>query len=136
VARPVLSYQHIIVTSPTYIEAKGQPQALDELHEHQCITGEQQNSWQFADRSVKVSGWITQNDNFSILQQVLAGRGIARLPNYFVDKDIESNHLVALFAELPANNHQIYVIHPPKIQQSARLRAFLDHASRWLAQYG
>jgi len=135
VARPVLSYQHIIVTSPTYIEAKGQPQALDELHEHQCITGEHQNSWHFADSKVMVNGWIRQNDNFSILQQVLAGRGIARLPNYFVDKEIENNNLVALFSELPVNNHQIYGINPPKIQQSARLRAFLDYARQCLAQY-
>jgi len=130
VARSLINYRHVIVASPSYVETYGAPQSIAALAEHQCLAGEGQNRWRFKHGDVGVKGWIALNDNFSIVQQVINGRGIARLPDYFVDKHINDKRLFALLTDHQANAHQIFVIHPPKIQQSARLKMFLGHVNR------
>lgn len=134
VAKHLLSYTHNIVASPKYLEAQGRPLSISELTQHQCITGEHQSHWPFYQREVPVSGWITLNDNVSILQHVLNAQGIARLPSYFVEEYLKERKLIQLFENEKAPNHQIYIIHPPKIQQSARLKAFLNHVIQHINQ--
>jgi len=132
VAKPLLTYQHAIVASPYYIKKHGKPDSIAALSEHRCLTGEHQTKWPFKNAHVAVNGWLKLNDNFSILQQALDGRGIARLPNYFVEKHLDDKKLVSLLTNEETLSHQIYVIHPPKIQQSARLKSFLNHVTQWI----
>jgi len=132
VAKPLLSYTHRIVASPSYLKKHDAPVTINDLRNHQCLTGEHQTHWPFQHAQVPVKGWITLNDNFFVLKQTLDGRGIARLPSYFVEKHIEDNKLVILLPNEKPLLHQVFVIHPPKIQQSARLKAFLEHTTQWI----
>ncbi|MBU2971992.1 LysR family transcriptional regulator [Pseudoalteromonas sp. C2R02] len=130
VAKSLLTYQHTIVASANYIKKHGKPESIVDLTGHQCLTAEHQSAWSFKNSLVPITGWISLNDNFSLLQQALDGRGIARLPDYFVEKHLRNKKLVSLLNHEEKLAHQIYVIHPPKIQQSARLKAFLNHVKQ------
>jgi len=132
VARSLLNYRHVIVASPEYVTNNGEPQSMAALAQHQCLAGEGQSKWLFKHGQVDVTGWIALNDNFSIMQQVLRGRGVARLPDYFVEQSLQEKRLTALLSDEECNRHQIFVIHPPKIQQSARLKTFLNHVNNWI----
>ena len=132
VAKPLLTYQHSIIASPSYLKENTEPKSVKALSEHQCLTVEHQAVWSFKDKQADVNGWIILNDHFSILKLALQGRGIARLPNYFVEKHLNDKQLVSLLNNQAKIDHQIYVIHPPKIQQSARLKAFINHVNAML----
>jgi len=134
VARSLLTYQHSIVASPSYIKKHSKPESIEDLSVHQCLTAEHQSTWPFKSSLVPITGWISLNDNFSLLQQALDGRGIARLPDYFVEKHLRDKKLIQLLNHEEKLEHQIYVIHPPKIKQSARLKAFLIHAKKMIAR--
>lgn len=135
VAKPLLKYRHKVVVAPSYLKTYGQPKSITDLNNHHCLVGIEQTQWVFKKTQISVKGWLKLNDNFSLLQQTLNGRGIARFPSYFVEKDLKEKNLISLFDNEESPSHQIYLIHPPKIQQSARLKAFLDHVTGYFKQY-
>lgn len=129
VAKSLLKYRHCVVAAPKYLLDKGCPSSIAQLASHQCLSGEPHAQWPFKNTTVAVKGWIVLNDNFSVLQQTLNGRGIARFPNYFVAQYVRDKQLIKVLADEPVLTHQIYIIHPPKIQQSTRLKTFLAYVN-------
>ncbi|APD88976.1 LysR family transcriptional regulator [Alteromonas mediterranea] len=136
VAKPLLTYSHAIVTAPQYLEKNGTPKVLSDLDAHQCFCGPAQDSWLIHGNRTTVKGWLKLNDNLALIQQVLAGRGIARLPSYVAKKHIMAGELVALFEEIEPgatldapsvkSTSQLFIVHPQRPHQSLRIKAFLN----------
>lgn len=137
VAKPLFTYSHAIVAAPHYLEQNGKPSDASELNAHQCLCGPDQDSWVIDGKRTPINGWLKLNDNLALIQHVLAGRGIARLPSYVVNAHIKTGELTALFnvddltgaqqESTPKKKlHQMYIIHPQRPHQSLRMKAFLD----------
>jgi DNA-binding transcriptional LysR family regulator len=82
----------LIVASADYIRRHGRPDSPETLRHHQCLTyprGPQSPQWTFESReqpaervSVKVQGPFATNNSESLRDAVLAGLGIALLPDF------------------------------------------------------
>lgn len=78
-----------MVASADYIRRFGRPDSPDALRQHQCLTyprGLQSPHWTFERNdervSVKVQGPFATNNSESLRDAVLAGLGIALLPDF------------------------------------------------------
>lgn len=89
VAWPLCRTATLVVASADYIRRFGRPDSPDALRQHQCLTyprGPQSPHWTFErddERvSVKVQGPFATNNSESLRDAVLAGLGVALLPDF------------------------------------------------------
>jgi len=117
-----------ITASSDFIQKHGSPTTLDEVPSFPCLidmTPRHGSRWPFG-RRINVDGAIKANDGEIIRQMTLAGLGISLLPNFFVDDDIASGHLVDLFPDELAEPLGIYTLLPARRQITPAARAFAD----------
>ncbi|WP_338517042.1 LysR family transcriptional regulator [Alteromonas gracilis] len=126
VAKPLFNYSHVIVASPDYRRSKGVVNEINDFTNHACFMGPDQESWTLNKKRVPVSGALKLNDNLSLIEHVLKGRGVCRLPTYAAAKYIKEGALEVIFKEEQPARHTLYIIHPQRLHQSMRMRAFID----------
>lgn len=128
-------YDMIMVASPNYLRAKGQPASLAELAHHNCIGYRLQASgglyeWDVAEsgKDVKVatSGSVVITDSTSARVLALAGVGIAYLPEAMVRDDLRAGHLQRLLPEAAIREDGLFVYFPRRASMAPKLRAFIE----------
>jgi DNA-binding transcriptional LysR family regulator len=130
VAKPLFHYHHKVVASPDYIRREGRVREVSELAQRHCFTGPDQDSWTLNKKRVPVSGWLKLNDNLSLIEHVLKGRGIGRLPSYVAARYMKQGALDVAFHEDSPSRHTMYIIHPQRLKQSLRMKAFIETIAR------
>ena len=70
---------------------------------------------------------IAANNGDIIREMTLAGLGISLLPDFFVEEDIESGRLAALFEDDFEEQVGIYTLLPARRQITPAARAFADY---------
>ncbi|QFU01056.1 HTH-type transcriptional regulator DmlR [Halomonas sp. THAF5a] len=128
VARPLLHYRHCYCASPDYLEAHGRPETPADLARHRCLPWLGLDRWDFASGDIEVQGPLTLNDHELLKRECLKGRGIVCVAEYLVDRELRDGLLERVLVEETVGEQTIHVIHPPAVQQSERLRAFLQFA--------
>lgn len=132
VAKMLFSYQHCLCASPEYLLEYGVPQNIDELSEHVCLSALESQSWSFKSAQKHISGWLTINDHYFIKQQVLAGKGIMRVADYYVDREVKQGALQTLLEEEYIDGQNIYLLYPQLIYPSAKLKTFITFVQQRL----
>ncbi|GEA11253.1 LysR family transcriptional regulator [Alteromonas sp. KUL49] len=126
VAKPLMSYQHVIVAAPSYVDEYGLPKDGNALLKHQCLHGPDIDTWTINRKRFPIKGSVKLNDNVNLINRALDGRGIARLPDYIVSAHLRNGSLVQVLEEHTPTPHKLYIIHPQKLHQSLRVREFID----------
>ncbi len=129
VAKPLMSYEHIIVAAPSYVDRCGIPENGAALTQHQCLHGPDIDTWTIDQKRYPIKGAVKLNDNVNLINRALDGRGIARLPNYIVRSHLRNGTLVQVLKENTPTPHKLYIIHPQKIHQTLRVRKFIEAVS-------
>jgi DNA-binding transcriptional LysR family regulator len=73
------------------------------------------------------------NDARSYVAAARAGHGIAQLPDFMVQKELERGDLVPVLAEWSADTIPLYIVYPPNRHLSNKVRVFVDWLVRLLA---
>jgi DNA-binding transcriptional LysR family regulator len=129
-----------VVASHDYLERNGTPSAPQELGDHECLRFAYGGSfrthqiWTFqrdgVQQRVDVRGHLLSNNLDILLESVIAGRGIALLPEWQVAAEIRAGRLMRLFENFDANPHQgdavVYAAYLPNRRQSSKVRAFVQ----------
>ena len=139
IARQIQHLEYSICASPEYLRKQGTPALPAELSKHNCLlfprTGYNMN-WHFKDAAgavteVPITGNCLVTNSQAIKQCALAGMGLALLPNWLVDNDIQSGALVKLFGqfEVTATDYDsgIWVLYPSRDYVPLKTRVFMDH---------
>ncbi|TDA42344.1 LysR family transcriptional regulator [Burkholderia pyrrocinia] len=137
VARPLGTFQRYVVASHDYLDAHGTPSAPGELIDHGCLRfhfGGDQQAWTFADAhgttKVLVAGRLKSNHSEVLHDAVLDGAGIALLPDWLVDADVQSGRLRRLFEQYDvtpdAARSVVTALYLPNQRGSKRVTAFID----------
>lgn len=125
-AKELFSYRHCICASPEYLAEYGIPQSIRELTSHHCLCALESHSWSLKSADAAVNGWLTINDHYLLKQQALAGKGIIRAANYYVDRELKQGTLQAILEDEYIHGQSIYVLHPQLIYPSVKLKAFIE----------
>lgn len=133
-ARKIFSNRRVVCASPLYLEARGEPRTPEELARHACIIHRQNDEdyhlWRFArgkeSVAVRVGGGLSSNDGDVVQQWALEGHGLVLRSEWDGAKYLASGRLRAVLGEWILPPADLYAVYPPRLQQPARLRAFID----------
>lgn len=129
IARRLQRGRTVLVASPDYLAARGTPDSLDDLSDHDCIivgNDSKRGVWAFADMRVAVSGRLAVNDIRMARDAALAGLGIARMPSFLVAEDLGSGRLARVLPQIPDNFGGLYAVYPSRRHLSTAVRSFVD----------
>jgi DNA-binding transcriptional LysR family regulator len=133
VARSVGIAEHLIVATPQYLAAHGEPRHPSDLAQHNCIvyTGfARANRWVFDSEQgrqvVEVQSTLGVNSADAMYGAVLHHVGIARVPAWVVGNDITRGKVRALLPDDYPTPLPISVVYPQTRVLSLRARHFID----------
>jgi DNA-binding transcriptional LysR family regulator len=136
VGRQVLSAGNDgLVASPAYLAARGAPSRLQDLLEHDCVTGAHLGStpttWRLAGadgivEAVQVGGRFSGNTAQALRKATLAGLGIALIPRAVIRKDLQAGRLVPVLPEYQRPGHGLNVLYPSRRHLPLAVSAFID----------
>lgn len=132
IARKIGEVKSVIAAAPTYLQAHGTPQTLDDLAQHQCLIYKHygKNTWQFINNSemtqVAISGSFSTNETTVHLKAALYGGGIALLPDFAAQQPLAKGQLVAILPEYQTETLGIYAIFLSRQHMSLAMRALID----------
>jgi len=137
VAKKLVHEATMLCASPAYLRRNRAPSSIDELEQHRwVIYPPTQKMVRLRDREIPVQGDVVTDSAAARLAFVLAGEGIARLPEYDAAGPLATGELVRVLPELETPPLDIFLVHGKQIGPSARLlRDFLHEVSReggWL----
>lgn len=120
---------NFVCAAPAYIDKYGIPYALNELGEHNCLLGTR-DYWHFKEagkeRNIRVTGSVQYNSGYSLVDAALKGLGIVQLPDYYVQKYLESGELLSLLDNYREPEEQIWAVYPHNRHLSPKIRLLVD----------
>lgn len=125
--------QRVVVASLGYLERHDPPTKPRDLVHHNCLLFTHYfhaDEWRFRHRDkdvvVPVQGRLRTNNQEALLQAVLAGAGVALLPDWLVRSHVASGLLKVLLADCSGPNTPVHAVFPTPGSQPRIVRAFVD----------
>lgn len=138
--------QLIFCASPGYLATHGQPQQEADLEQHHCVVygrGDGAvNPWLFSgehagDRERRVlPGRLAVGDGESQVMAVVAGHGIAQLPLWLVQRELETGSLVQVLPQLALEGLPMNVVWLKSRQGLPKVSALLEALATALTPSG
>lgn len=140
IAKKLAENPRVVVVSHEYLEHNGVPLTPTELTDHQCLriayggSYRARQTWTFMrageQERINVRGRLVSNSLDMLLEAVLAGQGLALLPEWQVREHINAGRLMHLFADYrvtPQGDEAVaYAAYLPNRRLSRKVRAFLQ----------
>ena len=134
------SFRQMVVATPAYLAVHGTPRRLEQLATHGWIAMSVLATplrWTFVSsggirRTVRMKPVAQANNAAAVRAMVLAGAGVAVLPDYLAEEDIRAGRLVVLLAQYRLPEGGIHAVYPGR-QPPAKVRSFIDHLRERLA---
>lgn len=125
-----------VYASPEYLERRGVPRSVDELHRHDCIITTQQRAdgiWtlrnQATHRFAQVEGKVVVN-NISIAREMAVGHvGLSMLPNVMCANDLRTGRLQRVLKDWESPSVHATALVLSRKGMPSKVRAFLDFMS-------
>jgi DNA-binding transcriptional LysR family regulator len=134
----------ILVASPDYLDARGTPKSIADLHQHNCIGIRNIVSgavvdWELIDRkkliTVKTSGTALVTDITEALSLALAGIGIAYVVELVAHPYLRDGSLKWLLPQTAIEDDGAFLYYPRRASLAPKLRAFIDVAKKTLKSF-
>lgn len=134
VARHVAHKKTLLCAAPSYIERCGKPQSPDDLTRHQTIAYSRDGRvliWQFYRDDgtlceLMPSSRLLLNDLGSMLDAVVAGQGIAWLPDWLISDSLKRGDLLELLPDAPSRLEDVHLIWPQAPHLPVRVRVAIE----------
>ena len=119
------------VASPAYLASRGEPKHPGELGDHRLLGyANAPGPWRFhgadgSDVSVRAAGPLVANSGDALVPALIAGLGIARLPDFIVAPHLASGELVAILQDWTPPPTGLHLLTPPSALRPARVEALI-----------
>lgn len=132
-----------LVASPGYLAARGAPDTLQDLLEHDCVTsvhvGSTPVTWRLTgpdgiDEAVQVAARFSGNTAQAQRKATLAGLGITLLPRAVIMKDLQAGRLVPVLPRYQRPGHGLNVLYPSRRHLPLAVSAFIDLVAEKLGE--
>ena len=134
--RGIMECERVLVASPKYLEARGEPTDPSELisRKHDCLMlrfpGSKEYFWTLntpaGPMKFEVHGPFDSDDGDVITGWALAGRGIINKPRFEVEPFIRDQRLKVILTDTPPTPVQFAAVYPHKKFQDPKVRLLLD----------
>lgn len=127
---------NFVCASPSYLDRYGAPQTLAELSTHNCLLGSL-DYWHFKEgereRNIRVSGRVRYNSGYSLVDAALKGLGMVQLPDYYVQKYLESGELISVLDDFREPEEGIWAVYPQNRHLSTKIQMLLQYLQQHLS---
>jgi DNA-binding transcriptional LysR family regulator len=139
IAHRLATMRYRLVAAPAYLAARGTPAAPPDLARHPCLqwradAGRSAASWTLVrdgrPATVEVRRRLMLSDLAGLRAAAIRGLGIALLPELAVTDDLHAGRLTLVLPDCEAYTDTLSLVRPPGPFVPARLRAFIDFATR------
>lgn len=137
-AKKIAEYSYHLVASPKYLRENSMPERPADLRDHHCILGSTinpNNQVEFIENGRKTQVTLEPRARVNaarpIRDMALAGLGIGLCLSSTVNTDLKSGALQLVLEDFNAYHRNVYMLFPEQRYTSARVRAFLDHATQY-----
>lgn len=136
-ARKLSSRTNFVCAAPAYIKKHGVPNTLTELSSHNCLLGTLDH-WHFKEegkeRNIRVTGSVRYNSGYSLADAALKGLGIVQLPDYYVQKYLQSKQLISILDNYREPEEAIWAVYPNNRHLSPKIRLLVEFLAERLLQ--
>ena len=131
------SFKAILVASRDYLDARGTPKSIADLHQHNCIGIRIGGpgaifEWELSEGKksvmVKPSGTALVTDTTEALSLALAGVGIAYVTEPLARRYLREGSLKWLLPQSAVEFDGLFLYYPKRASLAPKLRAFIDVA--------
>lgn len=135
IAIPITPTQRMVVVgAPAYFQDRSVPKMPEDLRQHQCVRARMASGrvyrWEFEKRgqslAIDVPGRLTLDEGRLIQDAVLAGAGLAFLPENLLAEDIAAGRLVRVLEDWTPAYPGLCLYYPSRRNVPAKLRALID----------
>jgi len=144
VARKLCGYSSHVYASTTYLERYGAPLVPEDLRHHRALAMPVHRqggrfSWHLrnaaTERDFAIDPVLVGNDPASLLAPLLAGSGLALMPDGYSDDSVDdAGALVPLMPDWHGPGAELFAVYPAGRAPAPKLRAFVDFVVERLAQ--
>jgi DNA-binding transcriptional LysR family regulator len=139
--RRLADWHHVLCCSPSYLETHPEPSSPADLSAHNCIRYAYYpfgDEWRFTDPdgkplAVRVAGNLVTSDTEVRRHVVVAGLGLALIPPFAIDEELQTGSLVPLLRNYPSPVFSIAAVYPHRRHLAAKVRVFIDALARLFA---
>jgi LysR family transcriptional regulator AphB len=143
IARRVGSNRARLVASPAYLTARGTPQSLEDLAEHDCLTvpsatGRVRWHLEGPDGPIEmdVNGRFQANTAFALLKACIADMGVALLPDLMTVQPLRTGELVQVLPDYGVAGLELFLVYQSRRQMPRALSAFIEFMESELVSRG
>ena len=125
----------VAVASPVYLDAHGVPEHPRDLVQHICINMRHETAgglyaWEFEkdgqELRVRVSGQLTFNNSYAMIDAAVNGYGIAYVPEDIVERHITSGLLVQVLGDWSPFFDGYFLYYPSRRQNLPAFKVIVD----------
>lgn len=125
----------VAVASPEYLAAHGVPEHPQDLVRHNCINMRHETAgglyaWEFEkggqELRVRVSGQLTFNNSYAMIDAAVNGYGIAYVPNDIVERHLASGELVQVLDDWSPFFDGYFLYYPSRRQNLPAFKVVID----------
>jgi DNA-binding transcriptional LysR family regulator len=138
IAKRLATLTFHVCASPAYLQRHGTPKMPREVSKHNCLLFPRSGyslDWLFKDKDgniteVPIKGKYLITNSGAIKQCAVAAMGLALLPDWLVNDELQSGELVSVFPEytVSATDYEsaIWILYPSRDYLPLKTRAFID----------
>jgi DNA-binding transcriptional LysR family regulator len=134
ISRPLLRFHRFAVAAPSYLKHHGTPVDPMSLHDHSCLVQLGAfgpiHEWPFIrgteQRTIQVRGRLRATSPVALRAAALAGDGIALLPEWLVQEDLDQRKLKRVLADWTTPQTGVWAVYRAESRAALRIRAFVE----------
>ena len=131
VAQPVATFARLLVASPAYVRRAGRPKTVAALASHPTVSSGTGATWSFVENGAAVSVSARAKVRVETLlarrAAVLAGLGIAVLPDFVVAEDLANGSLERLLPRATLEPVAAHALYRVEARGTPRVEALVKH---------
>ena len=141
VSRVIARYERVLVAAPSYLSARGIPEHIDDLADHDAlffVSLRQRQGWRLdlgngVPVKVQVSGRLRVDSGEALREAAVNGWGIALMPVFLVADELETGGLQRVLPQVVGKSVEVAAIYPSKRLLEPRVRRFIDFIAESLS---
>ncbi|MBY0511097.1 MAG: LysR family transcriptional regulator [Rhodospirillaceae bacterium] len=142
VARRLCPVPRYVVAAPSYLKKYGRPTHPLHLGDHICLGYAYlatADTWRFTnakgeDAHVRPSGVLRANSGDALMPALLAGQGLALLPDFFLGEALAQKKVEIVLEGWSVPSGGLYLVMPPGGPRPARVTVLAEFLTKRLAQ--
>lgn len=143
-ARKLRDVKSYIVAAPSYLERMGTPRHPAELGEHECLRYSLLTTpehWRFTndkgeEAAIRPNGRLRANNSDVMLWSLRSGHGVAVVPDFIIDADLESGAVVPILTNWRPQPVALHLVTPPGTIRPKRVTALIEYLAKRLGDSG